>query len=60
MVAGCVPAGNHRFQLAFNDKGQLFVEPEWTLVFQVSGAHASAVEMHGVDERLMARGELMK
>ena len=27
-----------------------------TLVFQVTGSRAGGVEMHGVDDRLMARG----
>ena len=55
-----IPAGRHRFLLGVSEKGQLFVEPEWSLVFHVSGSHATGVEMHGVDDRLMARGELVK
>ena len=55
-----IPAGSHRFQLAFSDKGQLFVEPEWTLVFQVAGPRATRVEMRGVDDKVMARGERIK
>jgi hypothetical protein len=55
-----VPAGKNRFQLALNDKGQLFVEPEWTLVFQVAGARATAIEMRGEDDRLIARGDRAK
>ncbi len=56
-----LPAGEHRFHPLFYSKGVVYSEePDATIIFLFTNDRLTGFEMHGQDDKVMARGTLVK